>query len=142
MTPPKQFQTVGFTGSRKGMSAKQKEGVLSAIIAMKPSMVRHGDCVGSDADFHTLCALPGIVRTIHPPSDNTFRAWCAGEVTLPCKDYITRNHDIVNASDVLIATPQKMVDELRSGTWATVRYAEKIGKPCCVVFPDGSLSWR
>jgi hypothetical protein len=33
----------------------------------------------------------------------------------------------------LIATPESLTEELRSGTWATIRYARKIKKPCLIL---------
>lgn len=45
----------------------------------------------------------------------------------PAKPYLERNKDIANEGiDGLIAAPSGWVEELRSGTWATVRYARKL----------------
>lgn len=53
-----------------------------------------------------------------------------------------RNHDIVDATEWLIATPKKF-EEIRSGTWATVRYAKKVKKPVTIIWPDGSIEeWK
>ena len=50
------------------------------------------------------------------------------------KPYLDRNRDIVDACEVLLATPDGP-ERLRSGTWSTVRYARKIGKPVEVRLP-------
>lgn len=42
--------------------------------------------------------------------------------------YMARNDRIVAYSDVLLAWPLTAVEELRSGTWATIRRARKQGK--------------
>jgi predicted Rossmann fold nucleotide-binding protein DprA/Smf involved in DNA uptake len=39
----------------------------------------------------------------------------------------------------MIATPHSYVEIGRSGTWATVRYARKAGKPIYLILPDGLL---
>lgn len=51
---------------------------------------------------------------------------------------LERNRDVVDASDVLLACPGGMAEEQRSGTWATIRYARKAGKPVVIVWPDGT----
>ncbi len=55
------------------------------------------------------------------------------------KPYLARNRDIVNAADVLIAGPGGMEEIMRSGTWATVRYARKKQKPVIIVYPNGEV---
>jgi hypothetical protein len=72
----------------------------------------------------------GIRIVIHPPTDPKKRAFCKGaaEIREP-KPYLDRNHDIVDeGSGLLIAAPFQEEEILRSGTWATVRYAWKIGR--------------
>jgi hypothetical protein len=58
---------------------------------------------------------------------------------MPAKPYLVRNHEIVDDSQVLIAAPKEFTEQLRSGTWATIRYARKIGRTVRIVFPDGSI---
>ena len=74
--------------------------------------------------------IHGIPIVIHPPVDSRYRAHCAqmgGKFTeLSPKPYLKRNHDIVDACDALIVLPKDPEKkELRSGTWATYRYALK-----------------
>lgn len=76
---------------------------------------------------------------IHPPINPAKRAWCTGDFTYPEKDYLDRNRDIVNCTDILITCPSGYTEKLRSGTWATIRYARKIGKTVVIIFPDGSI---
>jgi hypothetical protein len=56
----------------------------------------------------------------------------------PEGEHLVRDHDIVDAADVLIAMPEGMKEYLRSGTWATVRSTRKRGKRIILVYPDGS----
>jgi len=39
----------------------------------------------------------------------------------------------------MIATPGEVDEQLRSGTWSTVRFARKQGKPVHVILPDGRV---
>jgi hypothetical protein len=45
----------------------------------------------------------------------------------------------VDQTEVLIATPRGFKEELRSGTWACVRYPRKAGRPMHIVRPDRSV---
>jgi hypothetical protein len=125
---------VGFTGTRHGMTPDQRGTVAFQMTLMDVSEVHHGDCVGADAEFHDLChgVWPVI---IHPPLDPKLRAWCDGDV-LPEKPYLDRNRDIVEACDVLIATPQSLT-EGKGGTWYTINRAVDAGKEVRVIGPDG-----
>jgi hypothetical protein len=98
----------------------------------------HGDCVGSDKEAHDLAAARKMRIHVHPPDNDKARAHCYGahETSEP-KPYIERNHDIVDACNPIVATPETHEEELRSGTWATVRYARKKGKTVITIWPDG-----
>lgn len=52
--------------------------------------------------------------------------------------YMKRNDVLVAACDILLAFPRTKSEELRSGTWATVRRARKEGKPVWYFPLDGS----
>lgn len=75
---------------------------------------------------------------VHPPKNNTMRSYCKGDVIKEEKEYIKRNHNIVDESDMLVAFPSTKSEILRSGTWATIRYARKQNKLVLIIFPDGS----
>lgn len=129
----------GFTGTQQGMTDIQQR-VLSAILKrLGAGEFHHGDCVGADAEAHAVVYKLGLFIVIHPPKDSKKRAFCYSlKTTILCpKDYLDRNHDIVDETDFLIATPKTKDEELRSGTWATVRYARKIGKRVHIIYPDG-----
>ena len=97
----------------------------------------HGDCVGADALAHSLIReMPWWHVVIHPPLNPKHRAFCQGVLRTP-KTFLARNHDIVDESDILVACPYQAEEVLRSGTWATVRYARKKSKPVILVLPSG-----
>lgn len=121
---------IGYTGTQLGMSDRQKAGLRTHLLLAEPgSEFHHGDCTGGDEEAHAIALECGLRVVIHPPINPNKRAFCKGAaVVLESKDYIPRNHDIVDASQLLIAGPKTNDEELRSGTWATVRYARKTGK--------------
>jgi len=76
---------------------------------------------------------------VHPPIDPSRRAFVMPMDELrPEKPYTARNRDIVDETDQLVAAP-KGLEYLRSGSWSTVRYARKQGKPVTLVRPDGLI---
>jgi predicted Rossmann fold nucleotide-binding protein DprA/Smf involved in DNA uptake len=133
---------VGFTGTRKGMTPQQKKTFKDLLIELKPTRFIHGDCIGSDADAHKIAVDLGIGITIYPPRKNDLRAHCKapGAAIMPVGDYLPRNIKIVDACNLLLATPESYENEHRSGTWFTVRQAKKRGKPCKVILPNGQIA--
>lgn len=121
---------IGYTGTQIGMSARQKMGLRTHLLLAEPdSEFHHGDCIGGDQEAHDIALELGLRIVLHPPINKSKRAFCKGATQmLEPKDYIPRNHDIVDAAQLLIAAPKMNDEELRSGTWATVRYARKTGK--------------
>jgi hypothetical protein len=130
---------IGFTGTQDGMSDRQKAQLESELQNLnvpfaEQTEFHHGDCIGADAEaveiahdiflewFHTYQSHA------HPPSDPKKRAFHKSDVIHPPEPYLIRNRRIVNATNILIAAPKTDQEELRSGTWATIRYAEKLGR--------------
>ena len=137
------FLKVGFTGTQTGMTSEQEKTVGKLLKEIKPSEFRHGDCIGSDFQAHTIAKKLGIRIVVHPPLNSVKRAGAPEpDEIMPKKEYLERNRDIVDASDILIATPESKEGAHRSGTWATVRYAMREKKPVILVFPDGTVERR
>ena len=142
---------IGFTGSRHGMSYKQKRKVLQilqdwqALIPERDEItVSHGDCIGADANIHEFAKILGLRIVIHPPEDDSKRAYCSAldndpdvEI-LPPKAYLARNRDIVETSSLMIGCVDSYEPHEHSGTWYTVDYANKKEVPVMIVFPDGT----
>ena len=118
---------IGFTGNQEGMSKNQTEGLRRELEKLQATELHHGDCIGADAEADQIARELGLSVVIHPPNNPNKRAWCArlGDIEYEEKPYLVRNHDIVDAVDVMFAAPKTMTEELRSGTWATIRYARK-----------------
>lgn len=130
---------VGFTGTQEGMSQWQAQFVFDEMMMLAPLEAHHGCCVGADAEFHDMLGYSHAKVHGHPPLNTSKMARCHCDVMHPAKDYLVRNHDIVDACEWLIAAP-KGPEEQRSGTWATVRYARKVGRPISIVWPDGNVT--
>lgn len=134
---------VGFTGTRQGMTALQKAVVTGLLIEEKSEIAHHGGCIGADIDFDNICWAfkPRSILTVVHPSDIKSKQgkWHYSPWVLPEKPPLDRNRDIVDHSDFLIAAPKESKEIVRSGTWATIRYARKVGKPVSIVYPDGSI---
>jgi hypothetical protein len=124
---------IGFTGNRKGLTPIQEEGIKAILDNYDNIIVSHGDCIGSDTDFHNLCMNyknanihKNITICIFPPNNPTLRAFNAGDLLMKEEPYLTRNENIIKNSSILIACPiDKNCEELRSGTWSTIRKARK-----------------
>lgn len=120
---------IGFTGTQEGMSQRQQDQLADELIMRsgKKHEFHHGDCIGADYQAATI-ANPWALTYAHPPINPKKRAYHKSDVILPAKDYHERNRDIVDTCDILIAAPRTDAEELRSGTWSTIRYAQKQGK--------------
>ena len=110
--------TIGFTGTRNGMSqaqARQFKAVMAWLRSGFDGEFHHGAATGSDSDAAdiVLRSYPEYSIVRHPANGNP----------------LARNRAIVAASDILIAAPESDTEQLRSGTWATVRYARAKGIP-------------
>jgi hypothetical protein len=131
---------IGFTGTREGMSPAQAYTVRNLLTELKGDIVHHGDCVGSDSIFDMIANEYGSTVIVHPPVDDRLRAFCTSSTTRTPKPYLDRNRDIVEESDILIATPLQHQEIKKGGTWYTVRYAREIGKRVLIVWPNGTVT--
>lgn len=123
------------------MTSHQKMTFRRLIRRMRPSEFHHGDCIGADYEAHVIFRRifdDGVV--IHPPADPKKRAFAGGTRVLREKSYRERNQGIVNSVDRMIATPSGYAEELRSGTWMTIRMARKARVPLEIIWPDGTLT--
>lgn len=130
---------VGFTGNQHGMTDAQKEWIRNAFSKIRgPWEFHHGDCIGSDAEAHDIALEFGAKIVLHPPWVPYKRAFKEGWWQLrPKRNYLDRNKDIVNESSVLIGMPREDEEQLRSGTWSTIRYARNRLLPVRIISPSG-----
>lgn len=133
---------IAFTGTRAGLTPAQRHCLAQQLSLLDPVAVHHGDCIGADTEFNDLCRPRGCIIHLHPANIDRFRAWCSftpPTVLHRSLSPLKRNHVIVAASELLLAAPSSPREILRSGTWAAIRHARKLGKAIILIFPDGSV---
>jgi len=137
---------LGFTGTRGGMTISQRLEFITQWRRVETrfgpiTSFHHGDCLGADAEAHDVAKIlmcPFI--DIHPCNLPAQRAYREGNLVRHPMPPLVRNRHIVDDSDVIIGCPKGMEEELRSGTWATIRYARgKPKKTLVIIYPDGSI---
>lgn len=133
---------IGFTGTQAGLTAAQQVSLidlLSGFYMTGTEWIHLGDCVGADFEAYTIAKMVDLKTFGHPPLIKAKRTFCKYDAEADPRDYIARNHDIVDSSHHLVACPQYMHSQIRSGTWSTIRYAFKRCKPVSIVYPDGTI---
>lgn len=134
---------IGFTGTRHGMTDAQRTAVNHLLSTLTFTESHHGAAIGADEQFATAVRVRTDARIVAHPCNITSQqselALKFSDVALPVDFPLTRNHAIVDSSDLMLACPAEAGEVLRSGTWATVRYARKVGKPLWLVLPDGEV---
>lgn len=145
--------SLGFTGTRRGCTEAQAARLAAWLTGFEPSgdsgelpTFRHGGCVGADRQFHSLVRdLWGIGArlVVHPMlAAAEVCDWYDADELLEPRDNRTRNAALVRASTLMLACPggaEDAPDQLRSGTWQTVRLARAAGVPVVVFWPHGGM---
>jgi len=120
---------IGVTGTRSGMTDKQKQettDVLANIISMEGEHeFHHGDCVGVDVELAEIAQSLGFKVVCHPPIKHELRAYHESDVILEPLSYFARNRKIVDNVDFLMVVPYQMEWQPSGGTWYTRDYAKK-----------------
>lgn len=136
---------VGFTGTRQGMTLRQQAALREHFdLEDQITCLHHGDCIKADEEAHMEAVSFGILMWLHPSTLERYRAYITQDVIVieDPKPPLDRNHHIVDATEYLIAAPKSNQEELRSGTWATVRYARQQHKRVLKIYPDGTEEWE
>jgi hypothetical protein len=138
------------------MTQGQKDslfGILDYFGCFKGTIteIHHGDCVGADEEFDntvvTTLKQDTVIRVIHPPVDTEHQANMAAKnngfyketiISVP-QTHLKRNRNVVEATDILIATPEQESDPGWGGTWYTYNHARKHDKPTYLIQPSGNV---
>lgn len=116
--------------------------VLSELIrgaGHRPIHFHHGCCHGADMQAHFYASSIGLYVVGHPSSDQQQRAIRrAGgcDQLRSIQPPLARNRVMVAECSIVIAAPAQGVEVLRSGTWATVRYAREAKRLRYMLLPD------
>ena len=130
---------IGFTGTRHGMSDEQLKEFENLIKTKDISEFHHGMCIGSDKQAHDLVKNSKLKIVGHPPIYKKFISNCDCDIIKESHDYLKRNKNIVDETDILIATPD-CKEKVRSGTWSTVRYARRKNKEIYIIHKNGRIT--
>ena len=115
---------IAYSGTQQGMNEAQ----MLALRGLIPDGARfhHGDCIGGDSQAHLLAIKASCEIYIHPCTIEDKRAYNSGAYRVYlARSPLLRNRVMVEATDWLIATPFQDNEVLRSGTWSTIRYAQR-----------------
>ena len=138
---------VGFTGTSKGASKDQLgelEAKLKKVLEEHPDYtveLHHGACIGADTQAAIIAKRLGYRVVAHPgtpkdPTNMMYRSeWTGNDEVREAKPFIERDHDIVDETERMLATPLTRVEQTRSGTWTTVRYARKMDRQIDLILP-------
>lgn len=132
---------LGMTATRKGFTNEQYVWMGKQIAAADE--LHHGACIGGDEAGHHIARSLGVPIVVHPPLDEKlmmeFDDWDYENcVWFPAAQYHQRNREIIGATDYLAAGPDSK-RRPHSGTWYTIDYAEQVGKPVLICYPDGRV---
>ena len=134
---------LGFTGTRAGMTDAQLR-ALRGVISTYPEILLHGGAPGADeeADAFFAVGCTGTKIEVYPASAQRAGIWLRKtdgvRVIHNWMKPLVRDVIIAKRCDHLLACPGTQEEIVRSGTWSTVRYARKVGKPITILMPDGT----
>jgi len=127
----------GFTGTSLGMTLQQCLELRDLFEDWSIHELHVGDCVGADHQAYSIARHLGMRVVGHPPTNPIKRTFLKYDTEFSPYPYLERNHNIVDCvkrgSGMLFVAPSSDHETLRSGTWATKRYAEKVGCSICIL---------
>jgi hypothetical protein len=132
---------IGFTGTREGLTNPQKRtlaSLLSYYASENAERFVHGACVGADGQACKIAKSHAYTTVARPSNIPNMQTAEVSDINLHPRSPLERNRDIVLNSDMLIACPREDKEVMRSGTWATIRFAvRKAKKHTVVILPNG-----
>lgn len=124
---------LGFTGTRRGLTEAQRVQLIQMLHALRSrqNVLHQGGAVGADREAMVLARQLRYDIHWHPSTLNevTFDRQYERDEWHDTYPPLARNRHIAQACEVLIAAPLTDEEELRSGTWHTVRCARDLVKP-------------
>lgn len=144
------FEVITVTGTRAGMSSRQRKTTNRLIYGWNPSLMHNGACEGADRQFFDMATAIATYIELWPSSPEQDRWARMQETAFPelvsivyaLQPPLVRNRAMVRKGKALIATPATLGEALRSGTWATIRYARKLNRPIVIIEPAGGVRYE
>lgn len=135
------YRSVGVTSTRKGLNEVQRLWVTFFLKEHQVNVLHHGDCVGGDDELAKMFHQKGTYVIAHPAHTiNKYKAKCQiNDLILSPDDTLARNQTIVRHSELVLGFPYTIEEEVRSGTWFTIRHAKKLKVPVLVIKPNGEV---
>jgi predicted alpha-1,6-mannanase (GH76 family) len=134
------WKSIGVTATREGLTSEQKQWVVSYLNRNATGVLHHGDCIGGDEELAEIFSRYGAYIIAHPSNMLAMRARSKyNDLTLPTAESLLRNRTIVQCSQLMLGFPKSTVEEIRSGTWYTIRYTKRENSKLIIVGPDGKV---
>jgi len=124
------------------MTPQQRVSLKVMLKRAGVSRLLNGACIGADEEAAGIAKQLGIKLDLHPgkPLGHPKRADIKNYASCRLvEDPLKRNRIMVNLGDMLFATPGEYEEQLRSGTWYTIRYARQQEKQVVIIFPKGEV---
>jgi hypothetical protein len=135
---------ISVTATRIGLTTKQSKAAVMLLRKLKPDILIHGAANGGDSELHDLAKLMGINVEVYPAvgvaSNVNNLHYVDGDVIHFPAAPLVRNKTMIDAASITLAFPGEMYEVLRSGTWASIRYARSKGTTLYIIYPNGIIS--
>lgn len=139
------MRSLVVTATQRGLTKEQRLAAANFFIRddvqFDLEVFRHGGCIGGDEELEYLASSLTEALIICHRGD-TPEKWADARYSHEFVDplpNLERNHEMVDDAEHLLACTGEAFEVQRSGTWATIRYARKQGKPITLIFPDGTV---
>jgi hypothetical protein len=134
----------GESGTREGATKLQVASVGWLWSRYDISLLHNGAYYrGVDRQLYHLAKGFQIPVILHPPHwDDIQVFWGIEDEQRDAAPSLVRNKNIILESECMVAIPRGIKEELRSGTWMTVRHTRKQSKPLAIVWPNGLISYE
>ena len=146
---------IASCGTQLGMTNWQKQEFSARLAELGCTEFINGGCIGADEEAFIIALADGIdLFSFYPstirhkqnqfiqaiPNYGEWNDLALQGRTVKVRKYperpaLERNKEIVDKCFKLLATPKEHSMTLRSGTWATIRYAWKAKKSCLIIPP-------
>jgi hypothetical protein len=130
---------IGVTGTQKGGTAAQL--YTFKLLIKHGNVYRGGVCIGADEQTAVIAKAEGLYLIGHPPIKLSKKSKLLDIYDEMCepKEYLDRDVDIAVKSSAGIGVPKGFEEEMRSGTWYTIRRFRGFKVPSAIIWPDGSI---